>query len=110
MLHLEYGSTQSMVVLITDIIVPRGFLLIQARALVSWWQPHLGPFTDLSVNAHRVSRPESCRMEAETAGRGRRGQTRLPDTGLRILNILAYFSLWVHGFPRQGDIRETPPT
>lgn len=33
-LHLEYGSTQSTVVLITD-IVPHGFLLIQARAVSS---------------------------------------------------------------------------
>lgn len=33
-LHLEYGSTQSIVVLITD-IVPHGFLLIQARAVSS---------------------------------------------------------------------------
>lgn len=33
-LHLEYGSTQSIVVLIAD-IVPHGFLLIQARAMSS---------------------------------------------------------------------------
>lgn len=33
-LHLEYGSTQSIVVLNTD-IVPHGFLLIEARAVSS---------------------------------------------------------------------------
>lgn len=33
--HLVCGSTQSMVVLITD-IVPSGFLLIQPRARVIW--------------------------------------------------------------------------
>lgn len=90
-LHLEYGSTQSMVVLITDIIVPRGFLLIQARAPVIWQKPHLGPVSDLSVNAHSVARPERFRVEGETAGQGvevggRPGcQT---QTWLRILNIL----------------------
>ena len=48
-LHLEYGSTQSIVVLITD-IVPHGFLLIQARAASSG--------SSLSVNAHSVARLE----------------------------------------------------
>lgn len=76
-LHLEYSSTQSIVVLIAD-TVPHGFLLIQARAMSSGgsliWAPlaaSLWMFAQwLGQSPHR--------MGEETERQGSRA--RLPDT------------------------------
>lgn len=106
-LHLEYGSTQSMVVLITDTTVPRGFLLIQARARVSSgrsliWAPWA---TSLWMLALRQGH-SPVRMEGDTAAQ--RGQaTRHRHTqNSQIFFLLP--SLWGCGLPQQGDFPEMP--
>lgn len=77
--HLEYSSTQSMVVLITDIIAPHGFLLIQARAPSSGSSLIQSLLATSLWTLPRWLGLSPVRMEGGTAGQ--RDQARLPIMG-----------------------------